>query len=1678
MGVKQVAANADGSVVIVVDMSVDDAEKELGRLKSKIFRLEDNLSQNNFKKNMLVEQLKAANEEIDALQNKGKTKGKRIIFDPGDIEKISAIGGKIREIEAQIQKCDKAIADSNLNLDAAKNRYGEIAAEIERLRGAGQTQPSSAAEDPHLQKMAEDAKTANDRITELQARMTELQQQRAKLGLAIGARDEYNDLTAQIEAVDQEILSCEEYLDQLAENDSLGKLADGAEIAEQRINDLTQYLENLEEQNRKLGLAFKAQGQREELLSEIAEVERLLDAYRRNLDTAASSDGMRHIADDAEIANQHIVELNQELLEMEQRKKELSEAGQGLGYQEYDQLVAEIAEAKRELREYEKALSESSGGTEEQVSRTAQAMEKLSSIAGKVKGLLSPKGSEIPGQLLQAIEAIAPKLTGKIVPAIEAVSGAIGGIVTKLTPVLAVLGVVLALVKRVAREGVKMAQQFAGAVKSAASGLWKAGGTLAGWLSKGAASAKKFGSTAVSAFSEAAKSFGKLMKELNVFPKLADAIGSKLKRLGQMIRRVFVFSVITSGLRALRSQVSAYLSLNEQFSTALRRLQGVLLTAFQPIYDVIVPALTTLIQVLSQAIAVVVQFFSSLFGTTAKKAQANAKALYGQSKALKETGKAADEAAGSLAAFDEINTIETEKDSGGGGGGGAADTGPLFDWEYDDESFGSWGEAFSAFLDKLLDGLPKLEAAFKKFADWLNDFAKKLYDMFTFPGVLDKVKALGKGLAEALNKLVNWIDWELLGRALGAGLNLALNFLTSFLYAFDWFNLGKKLAEFVNGLVDEIDWYEFGRLLWAGFKIALETLAGFIMGLDMPLMAQAAGNVIKGFFDEMYNTIQRIPWFRIGAQIASFLNNIDWYGCLTTAIRAIQAALQAMQKLLAGFVISLQWSDIAKQIYTAINDSFGRISWSQIGRTLGDAFVQVFNFAREIAAGIDWHQIGENIAKFILGFDFVSALSSLGQLIAAGINAAVQLACGFLDQVGPELRSIAEGITNGMREAIEAVDWSWAGEVIGRGIQGALAFVTGLLDPETFYAIGKAIGDFLVGLDWVGIVGGLAEVLANAIQSAVAAVRGFLDSVQPNLKEIADGIAQKINEFVAAVDWAELGRTIHDGIDAALDFLLELLDTLDWDGIGQAVVDFLTNLDWGGLLIKWGTVVGKALGGALRSIDLSDAIWLGNSIVDGWWRGMLEKWDESGGILGWIKRSLFSPFIDGFKSLFGIHSPSTVMAELGGYLIAGLLQGITESWNGIIEFFNGGWESVKTAASAAWESIKTTLSGIWENLKTTAQSSFENIKTAISTAWENTKTKTTEIWNNIKTALATAWDNLKTAAKEKFENIKTAISTAWENVKSKTTETWNSIKTTLSTLWNELKTTAVNAFNEIKNKVVEAWTNIKNEAVSKWNEIKSTISSRVDEIKSAVSSKFTEIKSSISQAWENVRSSTSSVWDGIKSTVGGALSEIAGKVSSTFSGIVSSAKSWGSDIASNISSGISGAANKVKSAVTGVANKIKSNLHFSEPDEGPLKDFHTYMPDMLALMAKGIRDNTHLAVNAASDLAESIANTVSGKGIGVDMAMPDISKFSIPLVAQGAKLPGSREFTMVMQSENGNGDSLARMEKMMGEMLERMGNMEIIIKNEIPLDGKIIARNTVRHINDFTRSAGRPVIDF
>lgn len=97
----------------------------------------------------------------------------------------------------------------------------------------------------------------------------------------------------------------------------------------------------------------------------------------------------------------------------------------------------------------------------------------------------------------------------------------------------------------------------------------------------------------------------------------------------------------------------------------------------------------------------------------------------------------------------------------------------------------------------------------------------------------------------------------------------------------------------------------------------------------------------------------------------------------------------------------------------------------------------------------------------------------------------------------------------------------------------------------------------------------------------------------------------------------------------------------------------------------------------------------------------------------------------------------------------------------------------------------------------------------------------------------------------------------------------------------------------------------------------------------------------------------------------------------TFSGGGEAAKSWGKDLITNFANGIIEHARAVWDSVKQVAQSIWELLHFSEPEEGPLKDFHKYAPDMMKTFAQGISRNQHLVTDAASQAMQGVSNAMS-----------------------------------------------------------------------------------------------------
>lgn len=98
----------------------------------------------------------------------------------------------------------------------------------------------------------------------------------------------------------------------------------------------------------------------------------------------------------------------------------------------------------------------------------------------------------------------------------------------------------------------------------------------------------------------------------------------------------------------------------------------------------------------------------------------------------------------------------------------------------------------------------------------------------------------------------------------------------------------------------------------------------------------------------------------------------------------------------------------------------------------------------------------------------------------------------------------------------------------------------------------------------------------------------------------------------------------------------------------------------------------------------------------------------------------------------------------------------------------------------------------------------------------------------------------------------------------------------------------------------------------------------------------------------------------------GGIFGIAGKLLGT--SISTEAGSWGADLVSGLASGITSGGGIIAKAVSWIGGIITSFLHFSRPDEGPLREYEKWMPDMIQGMADGIRDNAYLLQEAAADL--------------------------------------------------------------------------------------------------------------
>ena len=267
-----------------------------------------------------------------------------------------------------------------------------------------------------------------------------------------------------------------------------------------------------------------------------------------------------------------------------------------------------------------------------------------------------------------------------------------------------------------------------------------------------------------------------------------------------------------------------------------------------------------------------------------------------------------------------------------------------------------------------------------------------------------------------------------------------------------------------------------------------------------------------------------------------------------------------------------------------------------------------------------------------------------------------------------------------------------------------------------------------------------------------------------------------------------------------------------------------------------------------------------------------------------------------------------------------------------------------------WENAKNTLQGIWSGICDIASGAFELLKNVILAPvlllidlvtgnFSQLASDAANIWNNIKNAAAQIWSGIRQVVTSAASGLKQGVETVLSSLSQFASRIWSAMKQTASSVWNGIKTTVVNIASSLREAAVSAFQRM------------------VSGIGSALSGLYSVVSNGFSSAIRFI-------------------TELPGQ-----------AFQWGKDFIQGLVNGISSMIQSMINTVSGLADRIRSFLHFSVPDEGPLADYETWMPDFMKGLASGIEKNRNLVEKAVKDVASDMV--ISPKVNGMEYGYTD-----------------------------------------------------------------------------------------
>ena len=755
-----------------------------------------------------------------------------------------------------------------------------------------------------------------------------------------------------------------------------------------------------------------------------------------------------------------------------------------------------------------------------------------------------------------------------------------------------------------------------------------------------------------------------------------------------------------------------------------------------------------------------------------------------------------------------------------------------------------------------------------------------------------------RGIADKIRKLIKQENWEGLGKFMAQCINKGLKHVYD---AISWKKVGPKITEFCdaftgtfNSLTDNIDWDLLGRTIGAGITTLIKS------------------------FNRLTDPGTGINFERLGSGISQGLR---------------------------GMINEIPWREFGN----ALGNKF-MIAWRMF-----DGFVQ--DMARKNDAGITgWQELGNAVAEALNGMSDKVNFSDIADSLATGINGVFESLAQFTKDF--DWDEVAENIGNGIATFIKDFKWKENGEALRDFLSHLCTALADALTPETFYDLGKGIGEFLGQMPW----GTLLKTAAKLLISGFAGIFNGLDESGTAGKiasflgkaflAIKIGQITGLSSFVASlVAW--IGKKLIS--TEAVAVLSGSLSNLVSSGLGGAAGAFNTFASSIIPLVGTAGLIAAATAGTVtltkKIAELVESAQGGNGILSqtgGYlhdYTGAMsnahaitqeqaeELWKliEADELAGKANNEMYDDMIQKLAE-YGVSADKArgILEQYGSQ--AGVSTEFVEDMTAKVEALGTGFSETTGKIDTSSITVKDAIKGVRDvlyDLSMTSSdyagtyqgilSSFNNTSGSAATAQEAFDM----VYNSLKDA-GVPLDELNKALAERFPSATVAVKTSVDkNIVG--------AQETVTSATGKMKTDAESNLSDVQKAAEDATSGVNTATVTNWGSSSEEVYKNVRQMKIDVSTGLGEMDKTVRSHFGSQYNIMTKKWEDAAKRITGSgqiIDEMKAAINRKMEGIARNMQSAGKNWGNNLANGLSDSATRgIEQALNAIVRKVNDTIN-------------------------------------------------------------------------------------------------------------------------------------------------------